>query len=135
MIQKVIVLIKRPYRTFNETIEQSKHILSGLYTGIFRKILPGKSSYRLQAGARLGAENGSYLAHREDIQFGAEKYNKLNSVPVIRQMLIYPPLVIQQPMNKRTGHFKKITKNPLDLVSLTPEEWILLPRQKLGSLL
>jgi len=49
-------------------------------------------------------------------------------------MLIYPPLVIQQPMNKRTGHFKLIQKNPLDLIELTPGEWICYPA-KVGKLL
>jgi hypothetical protein len=49
-------------------------------------------------------------------------------------MLIYPPLVIQQPMNKRTGHFKKIMKNPLDLIELTPGEWMCYPA-KVGKLL
>ena len=49
-------------------------------------------------------------------------------------MLIYPPLVIQQPMNKRTGQFKRIEKNPIDLVDLTTDEWICYPA-KVGKLL
>jgi hypothetical protein len=49
-------------------------------------------------------------------------------------MLIYPPLVIQQPMNKRTGHFKRICQNPLDLVELISGEWICYPA-KVGKLL
>jgi hypothetical protein len=63
----------------------------------------------------------------KDIAYSGEKYKKLNSVPVIRQMLIYPPLVIQQPMNKRTGHFKKINQNPVDLVDLKARGVDLLP--------
>jgi len=49
-------------------------------------------------------------------------------------MLIYPPLVIQQPMNKRTGHFKRINQNPIDLVELNPDEWLCYPA-KVGKLL
>jgi hypothetical protein len=49
-------------------------------------------------------------------------------------MLIYPPLVIQQPMNKRTGQFKRIEKNPIDLVDLITDEWICYPA-KVGKLL
>ena len=56
------------------------------------------------------------------------------SVPVIRQMLIYPPLVIQQPMNKRTGQFKRIQQNPIDLVNLISGDWICYPA-KVGKLL
>jgi hypothetical protein len=42
-------------------------------------------------------------------------------------MLIYPPLVIQQPMNKRTGHFKRIDINPIDLAGLDPADWLCYP--------
>jgi hypothetical protein len=49
-------------------------------------------------------------------------------------MLIYPPLVIQQPMNKRTGEFKKISQNPLDLTEICSDEWICYPA-KVGKLL
>jgi hypothetical protein len=70
----------------------------------------------------------------KDIKYRSEKYLKLNSVPVIRQMLIYPPLVIQQPMNKRTGHFKKVEKNPIDLANIDPGEFMCYPA-KVGKLL
>jgi hypothetical protein len=69
----------------------------------------------------------------KNIPYPEEKYKKLNTIPVIRQMLIYPPLVIQQPMNKRTGHFKKISQNPLDLVNLNAKEWLCFPA-KVGKL-
>lgn len=42
-------------------------------------------------------------------------------------MLIYPPLVIQQPMNKRTGQFRKIQKNPLNLFDLNTSEYLCYP--------
>jgi len=54
----------------------------------------------------------------KEIAYPGEKYKKLINIPVIRQMLIYPPLVIQQPMNKRTGQFKRVMQNPIDLVEL-----------------
>jgi len=49
-------------------------------------------------------------------------------------MLIYPPLVIQQPMNKRTGQFKRICENPLNLFEPNPEDWLCYPA-KVGKLL
>ncbi|MDO9341209.1 MAG: hypothetical protein Q7T72_11880 [Bacteroidales bacterium] len=70
----------------------------------------------------------------KDIAYEGAKYKKLNNIPVIRQMLIYPPLVIQQPMNKRTGQFKRIQQNPLDLIELSSGEWICYPA-KVGKLL
>ena len=124
-------LDKRPYRTFNETIEQLTHLVRTVYRHIQENITGSHPNVYRQVPA--GGEM-AVISLAKDIPYGVEKYNKLNSVPVIRQMLIYPPLVIQQPMNKRTGHFKLINVNPLDLVELTPGEWICYPA-KVGKLL
>jgi energy-coupling factor transporter ATP-binding protein EcfA2 len=63
----------------------------------------------------------------KNISYTGVSYKKLNNIPVIRQMLIYPPLVIQQPMNKRTGQFRKIQKNPLNLFEFNTEEYLCYP--------
>jgi energy-coupling factor transporter ATP-binding protein EcfA2 len=124
-------LDKRPYRTFNETIEQLTHLIRTVYRHIQENITGSHPAVYRQVPA--GAEM-AVISLPKDIAYTGEKYKKLNSVPVIRQMLIYPPLVIQQPMNKRTGHFNKINKNPVDLVDLKPGEWICYPA-KVGKLL
>jgi hypothetical protein len=124
-------LDKRPYRTFNETIEQLTHLIRTVYRHIQENITGSHPTVYRQVPA--GAEM-AVISLPKNIAYKGEKYQKLNSVPVIRQMLIYPPLVIQQPMNKRTGHFKKIDKNPVDLVDLKPGEWICYPA-KVGKLL
>ena len=124
-------LDKRPYRTFNETIEQLTHLIRTVYRHIQENITGSHPTVYRQVPA--GGEM-AVISLPKNIAYGSKKYNSLNSIPVIRQMLIYPPLVIQQPMNKRTGHFKLIRKNPLDLVSLTPGEWICYPA-KVGKLL
>ena len=124
-------LDKRPYRTFNETIEQLTHLIRTVYRHIQENITGSHPSVYRQVPA--GAEM-AVISLPKDIAYQGENYKKLNSVPVIRQMLIYPPLVIQQPMNKRTGDFKKINQNPVDLVNLTPGEWLCYPA-KVGKLL
>ena len=124
-------LDKRPYRTFNETIEQLTHLIRTVYRHIQENITGSHPNVYRQVPA--GAEM-AVISLPKEIAYGVEKYNKLNSIPVIRQMLIYPPLVIQQPMNKRTGHFKLIQKNPLDLIKMTPGEWICY-QAKVGKLL
>ncbi len=124
-------LDKRPYRTFNETIEQLTHLIRTVYRHIQENITGSHPSVYRQVPA--GAEM-AVISLPKNIAYSGDQYKKLNSVPVIRQMLIYPPLVIQQPTNKRTGHFKRITKNPVDLVSLKPGEWICYPA-KVGKLL
>ena len=124
-------LDKRPYRTFNETIEQLTHLIRTVYRHIQENITGSHPAVYRQVPA--GAEM-AVISLPKDIAYKGDKYKKLNSVPVIRQMLIYPPLVIQQPMNKRTGHFKKINQNPVDLVTLNSDEWICYPA-KVGKLL
>jgi energy-coupling factor transporter ATP-binding protein EcfA2 len=124
-------LDKRPYRTFNETIERLTHLIRTVYRHIQENITGSHPNVYRQVTA--GAEM-AVISLPKEIPYPARKYTKLNNIPVIRQMLIYPPLVIQQPMNKRTGQFKKINRNIIDLVDVTPGEWICYPA-KVGKLL
>lgn len=117
-------LDKRPYRTFNETIEQLTHLIRTVYRHIQENITGSHPTvYRqIPAGAEMAV-----ISLPKNVPFRGETYSRLNNVPVIRQMLIYPPLVIQQPMNKRTGHFRKINKNPLNLFEINTEEYMCFP--------
>lgn len=117
-------LDKRPYRTFNETIEHLTHLIRTVYRHVQENITGSHPTVYRQVPA--GAEM-AVISLPKEISWPDEKYNKLNSVPVIRQILIYPPLVIQQPMNKRTGDFKKIRQNPVDLAELNSEDWLCFP--------
>ncbi len=84
-------LDKRPYRTFNETIEQLTHLIRSTYRQIQENLTGSHPTvYRqIPAGAEM-----SVISLPKEIKFRDQKYRKLNSIPVIRQMLIYPPLVI-----------------------------------------
>lgn len=117
-------LDKRPYRTFNETIEHLTHLIRTVYRQIQENITGNHPTvYRqIPAGAEMAV-----ISLPKEISWNSEKYKKLNVVQVIRQILIYPPLVIQQPMNKRTGDFKKISQNPVELADLSTEDWLCYP--------
>jgi energy-coupling factor transporter ATP-binding protein EcfA2 len=117
-------LDKRPYRTFNETIEQLTHLIRTVYRHIQENITGTHPMVYRQVPA--GAEM-AVISLRKSVPFKGDTYRRLNSIPVVRQMLIYPPLVIQQPMNKRTGNFRKISKNPLYLFEINPEEYLCYP--------
>lgn len=123
-------LDKRPYRTFNETVEQLTHLIRTIYRHIQENITGNRPTvYRqVTAGAEIAV-----ISLPKEIKWGDYRYSKLNSIPVVRQILIYPPLVIQQPMNKRTGDFKRIGQNPVDLVDLNSEDWLCFPA-KVGKL-
>jgi hypothetical protein len=117
-------LDKRPYRTFNETIEQLTHLIRTVYRHIQENITGShpKVYRQIPAGAEMAV-----ISLPKNVPFKGETYHRLNNIQVVRQMLIYPPLVIQQPMNKRTGHFRKISKNPLNLFEINTEEYMCFP--------
>ncbi len=124
-------LDKRPYRTFNITSEELTHLVRGTYRDIhenIRGIHP-----RIYRQVRAGASVTS-IAYPYEIGFVKKYCKKLKEIPIVRQVLLYPPAVLEPPMNKRTGQFRKVDKNPLDLVNINKDEWICYPA-KVGDLL
>ena len=124
-------LDKRPYRTFNETVERLTNLVRHTYRNIEENITGDHPRiYRqVHAGAQVAT-----IAVSKKIKYPSDLYNKLNDVGIVRQVLLYPPLVLNQTMNKRTGRFIKVDQNPLELVSVNKEEWLCYP-VKAGTLL
>jgi len=123
-------LDKRPYRTFNSTVESLTHLVRQVYRDIQENISGQRPSIYRQV--RAGAEM-AVIALPRNVAL-PESYQKLCPVLIIRQVLLYPPLLIRPPMNKRTGMFERIEKNPIDLIEVNPDEWICYPA-KVGPLL
>jgi len=124
-------LDKRPYRTFNETIEKLTHLVRSTYRSIQKNITGVRPRVYRQVSA--GSEIASIVTP-EVITYDQKPYNKLSGLPVIRQILMYPPLVLNPPMNRRTGQFLKVDKNPLELVEIEKDGWLCYPA-KVGKLL
>ncbi|MEA4906561.1 MAG: hypothetical protein VB089_03010, partial [Anaerolineaceae bacterium] len=122
---------QRPYRTFNSTVETLTHLIRSTYRDLQENITGNHP--RIYRQVRAGAEIAT-IALTRDIQYPTELYKKLNNISMIRQVLIYPPLIFNPPMNKRSGAFERIDHNPLDRIDLNPEEWLCYPA-KVGSLL
>lgn len=123
-------LDRRPYRTFNLTIQQLTSTVRRTYRDAIEN-LTGKHPqvYRqVIAGAEIAT-----IALPRDIPYPA-LYKELNVVPIIRQVLLHPPLIMDPPMNKRTGSFKKVDKNPMDLITVNKKDWLCYPA-KVGDLL
>jgi hypothetical protein len=123
-------LDKRPYRTFNETIEKLTHLVRSTYRKIQKNITGVRPRVYRQVSA--GSEIAAIVAPKA-VNYRYSPYSKLNNLPVIRQILMYPPLVLNPPMNKRTGQFKKVDKNPLELIKIKKDEWLCYPA-KVGRL-
>ncbi len=124
-------LDQRPYRTFNATIESLMHLVRKVYRDVQRNTTGRRPNVYRQV--KSGAEIAT-IALPKEMGLPGGAYAKLKDIPVIRQILVYPPLLLNPPMNKRTGQFASIPQNPLDVVDINPEEWLCYPA-KVGPLL
>jgi hypothetical protein len=124
-------LDKRPYRTFNDLVESLMHIIRSAYRNIQENITGNhpKIYRQVSAGAEIGA-----IALPTHIKYPQGLYQSLDEVFVIRQVLMYPPMIFNTPTNKREGVFKKVSHSPLEGLKLNPEEWLCYPA-RVGSLL
>ena len=122
---------QRPYRTFNGTLETLMHVVRSTYRDIQENV-SGKHPriYRqVAAGAQVGA-----IALPKDINYPGELYKKLNSISVIRQVLIYPPMIFDSTNNKRKGVFERVYQNPVGNLDINKDDWLCYPA-KVGPLL
>ncbi len=118
------VLDQRPYRTFNSTVETLMNLVRGTYRDV-QEALSGKHP-RIYRQVSAGAEVATIALPKNMPGLGIYKA-KLGSIPVIRQVCIYPPMLINPPMNKRTGSFERITVNPLLSADIRDDEWLCYP--------
>ena len=122
---------KRPYRTFNSTIEHLTHLIRSTYRDVQENITGNHP--RIYRQVRAGAEIAA-IALPKDGQYPPHYAEKLSHLSIIRQVLIYPPLIYTSGINKRTGSFERIYTNPIDAIDLNGEEWLCYPA-KVGPLL
>ncbi|MBI4711445.1 MAG: hypothetical protein HY767_03170, partial [Candidatus Omnitrophica bacterium] len=122
---------KRPFRTFNDTIEDLTDLVRRTYREIQENITGRHPRIYRQVAA--GAEMAAIICSVR-VPYPSDLYEKLNAIPVIRQVLFYPPLVLNQLNNTREGKFEKVQENPLGRFDLKRDEWLCYP-VKAGDLL
>ncbi len=115
---------QRPYRAFNSTLENLNHIVRAMYRDICENISGDRPRVYRQVSA--GCDVGLIAVPR--VSAIPEKYAAVvEGIPFIRQVMINPPLIIDPPMNTRTGQFRKVADNPLEGVKINPREWLCFP--------
>jgi hypothetical protein len=121
---------RRPYRTFNEIVESLMHTVRSTYRDIQENISGNHPRiYRqVSAGAEVAA-----IARPRNIHY-PPAYKFLNNISVTSQVLIYPPMIFNSPMNKRSGMFEGVSYNPLEKMQLDSTDWLCYPA-KVGPLL
>ena len=117
-------LDKRPYRTFNDMVESLMHLVRSTYRNIQENITGNhpKIYRQVSAGAEIGA-----ITLPKKIPYPGSTYDVLKEIYVISQVLMYPPMIFNTPMNKRSGVFAQTAQNPLKGMKLDPKEWLCYP--------
>ncbi|VVB98768.1 Uncharacterised protein [uncultured archaeon] len=120
---------KKPYRTFNDTIEKLNHTVRKIYRDIQENITGEHPMIfrQVPAGCTVGA-----IAKEMQVKLPKE-YGQLKRIPVIRQVLLNPPILIDPTINKRKGQFALVGSNPLEGIGFDNDEWLCFPA-KVGSL-
>ncbi len=117
-------LDQRPYRTFNDTVEALMYVVREAYRNVQENITGRHPRVYRQVSA--GVEIGT-IAMQKKVPFKAPLYEKLNQTPMLRQVLIYPPMIFNTPSNKRSGMFERVYTNPLEQVEMDPQDWLCYP--------
>lgn len=124
-------LDQRPYRTFHDTVETLMHVVRSTYRDLQENVTGNHPRiYRqVSAGAEIAA-----IALPRKIELPGTLYEQLEKISIIRQVMIYPPMIYNSPMNKRKGEFEQVSYNPLEKVEIKPQDWLCYPA-KIGPLL
>ncbi len=117
---------RRPYRSFNATLEELTHLARAVYRDICENITGDHP--RIYRQVALGCNIG-VIAVPKPCKLPPEYVDILGAVPFIRQVWMTPPLIIDPPTNRRAGQFRKVRSNPLRGLKLSRDEWLCYPAQ------
>ncbi len=121
----------RPRSIIKETTERLESLVRNIQRDIKENL--SEADPRVYRQTRAGVDITALTKKNEGVMnFGA--YRMLDRVPFIRQIILSPPLILNPSMNKRTGSFEKIDKNPFTLFDVNCDDWLCFPA-KVGPLL
>jgi hypothetical protein len=115
---------QRPYRSFNASIEALTHLVRSTYRDICENITGNHPRIYRQVAA--GCDVGLIAIPTQGSIPPAYRV-AVGEIPFIRQVWITPPMIIDPPMNTRTGQFLKVAENPLVPDLIKPGEWLCYP--------
>ncbi len=114
---------KKPYSSFTDTIDLINNLARKVYRDVCQNIsgTHPRIFRQVPAGAKVGL-----IVNKQDSGLPSD-YESLSAVPLVKQMLIEPPMIIDPPMNKRKGKFLRVDSNPLAGLSFDSQDWICYP--------
>ncbi|MBN1347462.1 MAG: phosphoenolpyruvate carboxykinase [Phycisphaerae bacterium] len=116
----------RPYRSFNITLQDLVHLIRATYRDMCENITGDHPRvYRqVPAGCNVGL-----LAVPRECGLPHAYSDVLGRIPFIRQVWFTPPMLIDPPMNTRTGQFERVDRSPLEGLDLDKDRWLCYPAQ------
>jgi len=120
----------RPYLQFNEELDELTELVRSAYRSIAENVTSSHPIVYRQVSA--GFEVG-LAVDKKEFNYPDLIKEKFGQVPVIEQVTIEPPFVIDPPMNKRTGMFQETNDNPIEGAEVNPQDWMCYPA-KVGDL-
>lgn len=126
----VIDCDKADHRAFKDTVTHMNHLVRKTYRDLCENITQSRPRvYRqVAAGFQVG------IIARTCAQTFPAEYGAIAAIPVIRQILLNPPLLIDPPVNQRTGEFVEVPTNPLAGARFNPKNYLCFPA-RVGELL
>jgi hypothetical protein len=120
----------RPRTVIKENVEKLDSLIIKIYRDIRDSLMkdPPRTYRQIRAGAEMTVITQKHPAFPLN-----GVYSQFALVPMIRQSIIAPPLILNPPMNKRTGSFEKTSQNPAGLFDVKPGDWLCYPA-KVGEL-
>ena len=115
---------KQPLRAFSQTVETLARLVRDLYRDVAENVTGGRPRVYRQVAA--GAEVGVYVVPQK-WPAPARYRELLAGIPFVRNLLMYPPLLLDPPTNARSGQFTEVADNPLGGLSLERERWLCYP--------
>jgi len=115
---------RRPYRAFNATIEGLSHIVRAAYRDIAENITGDHPNVYRQVAA--GCNIGLIAAPRA-LPLPSPYAELLEGIPIIRQIWMTPPMIMDPPTNTRSGQFVRVNENPLARFRPERTGWLCYP--------
>jgi hypothetical protein len=117
-------LDRRPFRSFNINVDVLAHRVRGIYRDICENITGDHPRVYRQVPAGM---NVGLIATMRGIRLPEPYREIIEGIPIIRQVWIDPPMIIDPPTNTRTGQFEKVEVNPVEGLKLNKDEWLMFP--------
>lgn len=114
----------RAVRGFIEVAETLTRLVRALYRDVAANITAGRPRVYRQVAA--GAEAAVYVAPQR-WPVPVRYRDLLAGIPFVRDVLLYPPLLLDPPMNTRSGQFTEVDEDPLEGLRLDRSEWLCYP--------